>query len=740
MPTDLIDPEGRLRTVEDKDLAAAREQGYRLPSGQEAWASEHPGSAALLGGIRALPFGETALQARGESLGIDPGVNAATMKALESQNPNADFAGSAGSTLATAVATGPLTTGVKAAVVEGGIWGLSNVLDEAAIENRGATVEEVAAGGLKGALAGGLFFGGLKLAGKAATKFAGSTLAEKAAAKADDMEWAALTKGNNAAKVVTPELRDDILQAARDAGVTGKLGSAVGPDAAAAAAVARDEARAALNAAIEGAEAQLPKKGGIAALRERVVNRIWDTMDEAGVGRNPTTVKLMTTAQERKLRGEVGALTSLKDLRAWADDTLERLAASKSVKGDMGRLKLKAVHEVLSEVTDGAYAQAQKKLVAAQKLSSFLDYQVANAGAFTDINAARAIAGAAGFGVGGPLGAAVAAGIEPVLSRRAGLFGAAVLRSAGTAASLSDGLLRRAAMVTVPFMTAARQRLERAAADGPDSVLAEHVSLARGPGGSNYLGAMGMADESPSETAAGSARLAAIDGLNVAGEERGARWDGAIASILAGKPLPGGFATTGDFETKRDALKAFVANAEQHYEHGAVPALRAEALGMAVNAARYLEERLPKNPSPPGPESLKRPWEPSLAEKQKWLRYLEAVEDPQNVLARMANGSLMPEHVEAFQAAYPKLYADLQSKLYETLHVWDKPVGYRQKLQLSLMFGPQAFGMDTDALRVLQASQAVEGEPQGGSMKPDGRQKVSVSRNLETQAQRLQGR
>lgn len=735
MAIDLIDPEGRLRSVEDKDLAQAQAQGYRVPTGQEAWAGEHPLGATLLGGVRALPFGETALQARGEALGISPEVNAATLRALETQNPRADLAGAAIGTLGMAALTGPLTTGVKTAALEGGLYGLSQVIDEGAIENRGATLEEMAAGSLRGALMGGTLAGGVKLAGFAAKKFAAPRLVERMTEKADEMEWAALTKGNNASRRVTPEMQEEILAAAREAGVTGKLLGAIDEDALQAATKVRDRAQAELQKAVDSVDAT---KFTPEVLSARVTNRIWDVMEEAGVNRNPTLAKYMDSAAEKRLRNEVDALRTVQDLQKWADGTLTKLAASKTMKGEIAKLRLQAVQEVLDDVTKGTYKTALKKLNSAKKLTEFLDYQVTNAGAFTDINAARAIAGAAGFGVGGPAGAVAAAAIAPVLSKRAGLFGAAALRSMATPSSLAAGLLKRASVVTAPFMAMARQRLERAAAESPDRALAEHVALAREPDGARYLGALGLMPETDSEAVAASERLAALDGLNAMGEARNERWEASTSALLRGEKLAS-TPPSGDFESKKTALKAFLNDAEQHFATNGVPGASAEALGMAVNAARYLEGRLPKDPYQ-GPDSLRRPFEPSPADRQKWLRYAEAVEDPQNVLIRMSNGTLLPEHVEAFQAAYPTLYADLQSKLYEALHVWDKPVNYRTKLQLGLFFGPKAFGLDQDVMQVLQAAQAIDSEPQNGSMSPDGRQKVSVSRNLETQAQRLQGR
>lgn len=740
MPVDLIDPEGRLRSVDDADLETARSQGYRPASGQEAWATEHPGKAAFIAGVRALPFGTTALQARGETLGIDPTTNADTLKALEERNPAASTAASVGTTLATGFATGG--AGWGAVLAEGGLYGLSAVVDEHAIENREATVEEMAAGGLKGALVGGAFFGGLKLAGKAASKLSGLGLSEHLTTKADNLEWDALTSGNNAAKAVSPELKAEVLRTAREAGITGGLLNSVDKKAATVAREVADAAESEMKAALQAADAALEAKGGVGVLRERVVNKIWDTWEEAGLSRNPTTAKHMTAPAEKALREEIGALRSAADLHAWAEDTLERLSKSKTSKGVLNRLKLQAVREVLSDIGTSSYAQAAKKFQASKKLAEFLDYQVTNGENFSKLNTARAAMGALGFGAGGPVGAVAAAAIAPVLNRRGGLFGAALLRGAAVPAAMAKGLLGRASVVPTALMATARARLERASAEGgPEAVLAEHANLAREPGGDTYLASLGLSRETPEEVTAASARLAALDGLAVAGEDRQARWEASIGGLLGGGKVPAsGRVSNKDFKARQDALLAFLDNAEAHFEPGALASTHAEALGLAVNAARYLKERLPKDPNPPGPDSLKRPWEPSEADKQKWLRYLEAVEDPQNVLSRMSDGSLMPEHVEAFQAAYPTLYADLQSKLYEALHTWQDPVSYRTKLQLSLMFGPKAFGLDQDAMKVLQASQAIDEKPQGGSMSPDGRQKVSVSRNLETQAQRLQGR
>ena len=162
----------------------------------------------------------------------------------------------------------------------------------------------------------------------------------------------------------------------------------------------------------------------------------------------------------------------------------------------------------------------------------------------------------------------------------------------------------------------------------------------------------------------------------------------------------------------------------------------------SLNAANFLLEKAPKNPFAGQMAALARPWEPSQTALNKWYRYVEAIERPQHIIEELAGGNVMPEHVEAMAAVYPKLLEDLKQRMLSRMSELQDTLPYSKRLALSGFLGPDILGMTSEQLMLLQGLHQSAQAPRmaGGGPKPDGRQSVDQEKNLETQAQRMEKR
>lgn len=149
----------------------------------------------------------------------------------------------------------------------------------------------------------------------------------------------------------------------------------------------------------------------------------------------------------------------------------------------------------------------------------------------------------------------------------------------------------------------------------------------------------------------------------------------------------------------------------------------ANAIEMTHNArVEFLASKLPRNPAPPhlqvGPDT----WEPSKAERAKFARYMEAVEQPEKVVARLANGTMTPEDAEALKTVYPKMYADVQEQVYSHMAELREKLPYQKRLALSIYLDvPVDPALTPEALSVYQRPIPMPQQPEqpaAGAQKP----------------------
>jgi hypothetical protein len=364
--------------------------------------------------------------------------------------------------------------------------------------------------------------------------------------------------------------------------------------------------------------------------------------------------------------------------------------------------------------------------------------------------------GLAGGSVGGIPGAVVGAAFsgaaESLAARRGGLMLANALERVGPIAAKAakqleariNTLVQVAPGVLGPFA----RPLLNAAARGPEELLAEHAAIAGGPGGEQYLANLGMSNETPAEVRGASERIAILDAI-----ERGsqAQSDAIRKSAESFIRAPAGAKSASpklprdDFEERVKSLEKLVRAPESVFESlppeflGGAPSTVGGMGAKLQAAAQFLHSKAPRSPWAGKPEALQQPWQPSEADKARWYRYIEAVEDPSVVLKRMEEGQLAKEHVEALQTLYPRIYEQLRQELSDTLMQWKKPIPWEKKQALAMVLGPEVYATQSQ-LSTLQQVHAKNREGQKGKKGPDGRQNVSAEENLETQGQRMEAR
>jgi hypothetical protein len=118
------------------------------------------------------------------------------------------------------------------------------------------------------------------------------------------------------------------------------------------------------------------------------------------------------------------------------------------------------------------------------------------------------------------------------------------------------------------------------------------------------------------------------------------------------------------------------------------PMVADDVRSKGVVAVQFLQSKLPAqyqyNALVPGAE------EPLVSdyEMNKFLRYVEAVQDPTATFDHLAAGTLSPEHVEVLQNVYPRIYAAItQETMSQLVDMQEKgdPMPYGGRIQLGTL-------------------------------------------------------
>lgn len=161
----------------------------------------------------------------------------------------------------------------------------------------------------------------------------------------------------------------------------------------------------------------------------------------------------------------------------------------------------------------------------------------------------------------------------------------------------------------------------------------------------------------------------------------------------------------------------------------------ANSLGMqAANAAMFLYSKAPK-PMEQNAIGLKQEWKPSDSQLAAWERYVDAVENPKNVLDDFRQKRLSKEGLEALQAVYPGIYNKILQKVSEKF--FDKSVSYQDRLTLGQLFHlPVENAMKPKTFGALQMNFQQQ-QPQPTPTKMGD---VNFSGSRQSQSQRIEAR
>ncbi len=161
----------------------------------------------------------------------------------------------------------------------------------------------------------------------------------------------------------------------------------------------------------------------------------------------------------------------------------------------------------------------------------------------------------------------------------------------------------------------------------------------------------------------------------------------------------------------------------------------------ALTGVQFLSEKMPVDPSPP--LFGKRDYVPSDLDLAKFERYVQAVADPLSTLEDLEQGTLTREQVEALQAVYPKLYAQIQETVMAKLVSDDGDVPYERRLTLGILLQiPTDKSLDPAYMRSMQANFGAEpvDEPSVPGMEArkisaTGMSKVNIAERTQTPTQ-----
>lgn len=173
------------------------------------------------------------------------------------------------------------------------------------------------------------------------------------------------------------------------------------------------------------------------------------------------------------------------------------------------------------------------------------------------------------------------------------------------------------------------------------------------------------------------------------------------------------------------------------------PKTAAAAQSTMVRATRFLNSKLPGAGVPKRPLSPK--YKPSDAELAKWHKYFSAVENPTDILKSVAQGSIVPEQMEAVSVVYPRLMQEMQVAVTDKLTdaiAKKKVITYRTKLALSMFLGSDLVNsLDPKVILATQntmttATQAKDQQEQMAGVNTKSLGKMNESNRLMTSMQK----
>lgn len=353
------------------------------------------------------------------------------------------------------------------------------------------------------------------------------------------------------------------------------------------------------------------------------------------------------------------------------------------------------------------------------------------------------LAGVGAVAHAGPIGMVAPLGVKIIRERGGFVLGSALeaLAQSKTLPKLATGFqaMMRAKLSTPGFGGPFRATLETAAAKGAIDLLQAHMQLSTNP---EYMAAVGLEHEDPAVVAELTDKAHRLGLLSNAVDAANDGIEQSIGRVLgeqSGKPpaKQRREASRAEYERVKLSLRSLLKNEEMVPKQLSelAPTTSGLAQMQVAAGAQYLLDAAPKDPNEGLPPALRQPWNPPAADLRAWLRKVDAVADPRSVLESMRTNDVTPEAVEALQLVYPRMYREMQERMMARLAEWDQPLDRKRRAQISHLLGDLE---DPEVVKLIQTAHERSKPPMPSA--PDGREKLDVEKNLQTQGQRLEGR
>ncbi len=171
---------------------------------------------------------------------------------------------------------------------------------------------------------------------------------------------------------------------------------------------------------------------------------------------------------------------------------------------------------------------------------------------------------------------------------------------------------------------------------------------------------------------------------------------------------------------------------------------------MQVATARAVAFLASKAPSVQKTGPLGFELKPSREEEWRFEKYLGAVNQPTSILQHAAQGTLVPQEVEAVKTVYPQLHEAMVQSALRQITESKEPVPYRAKMALAMLMGGDVDGtltpkaiMGAQAVYQRPSQKAPENQTGPGAMgKPTqaGMSKLKISSRAQTPGQAMESR
>ena len=163
------------------------------------------------------------------------------------------------------------------------------------------------------------------------------------------------------------------------------------------------------------------------------------------------------------------------------------------------------------------------------------------------------------------------------------------------------------------------------------------------------------------------------------------------------------------------------------------PQTSGEVTATTARAVSFLSEKLPAPlQTQPGLTPMK-PQTVAPAERSRFMRYVEAAKDPDAVLAKVGDGSITDEHVEAVKNIYPAKFEFMRTAIIETIAGGKADAPYQVRLRLQKLFdAPVDPTTKPGFAEFIQASveQSVAADGQKRAARGGGGKAPNVSKSL----------